>query len=77
MFFYFFCSRVNDFFKIIDYLTTNIMKTEIAYLSRFDRKELVDARYNNYNSFYENNLDTKKFYIINNFGHLNHLKFFQ
>tara|TARA_B110001454_G_C12580622_1_gene375941 strand:+ start:1 stop:726 length:726 start_codon:yes stop_codon:yes gene_type:complete len=51
------------------------MKTEIAYLSRFDRKELVDARYNNYSNFYDNKLDIKKFYIINNFGHLNHLKF--
>ena len=68
-------NQSNDFFKIIDYLTTNIMKTEIAYLSRFDRKELVDARYNNYSNFYDNKLDSKKFYIINNFGHLNHLKF--
>ena len=36
---------------------------------------MIDARYNNYQNFYQNNLDMNKFYIINNLGHVNHLKF--
>ncbi|MDB9820886.1 DUF6311 domain-containing protein [Candidatus Pelagibacter sp.] len=64
-----------DFNNIIGFLKESIMPTEIAYIARFDRRKLINARYNNYQNFYQNNLDISKFYIINNLGHANHLKF--
>ena len=67
--------KCNEFFKIIGFLKSKTPKTEIAYLARFDRKKLIETRYNNYKNFYEKNIDSKKFYVINNYGHLNHLKF--
>tara|TARA_B100000795_G_C22789124_1_gene436058 strand:+ start:208 stop:2352 length:2145 start_codon:yes stop_codon:yes gene_type:complete len=63
------------FNNIIGFLKESVMPTEIAYIARFDRRKLIDARYNNYQNFYQNNLDISKFYIINNLGHANHLKF--
>ena len=68
-------NQSSDFNNIIGFLKESVMPTEIAYIARFDRKKLIEARYNNYQNFYRNNLDINKFYIINNLGHVNHLKF--
>ena len=65
----------NDFFKIIGFLNDYTPKTEIAYLARFDRGKLIENRYNNYKNLYANKINSRKFYVINNYGHLNHLKF--
>jgi len=68
-------NQSNDFFDIIDFLKQNIIKTEVAYVARFNRKKLINSRYKNYQNFYNNNVNKNRFYIINNYGHLNHLKF--
>ena len=66
---------IADFFSVVDFLHKTSMQTEILYLARFNRQKLIAARYQNYKDFYDNNLNDEKFYIINNYGHLNHLKY--
>ena len=67
-------NQSNDFYKLLAFLKKASIKSEVAYLGRFDRKKLINLRYFNYNSFYLKNLPENKFYIINNPGHFNHLK---
>ena len=63
-----------DFYHLLGFLRKAPMKSEVAYLGRINRQKLADLRYSNNNNFYSKNLADNKFYIINNPGHLNHLK---
>ena len=64
----------SDFYKTLD-LNIKNLETEITNLARYDRKKYIALRYKNYQNFYENLIDKKKVFLINNFGHLNHLKY--
>ena len=63
-----------DFYHLLGFLKKAPIKTEIAYLGRVNRQKLAELRYSNNNNFYSKKLPENKFYIINNRGHLNHLK---
>ena len=63
-----------DFHHLLGFLRKAPIKSEVAYLGRVNRQKLADLRYLNNNNFYSKNLPDNKFYIINNLGHLNHLK---
>ncbi len=63
-----------DFYHLLGFLKKAPIKSEVAYLGRVNRQKLADLRYSNNNNFYSKNLPDNKFYIINNPGHLNHLK---
>ena len=63
-----------DFYHLLGFLRKAPIKSEVAYLGRVNRQKLADLRYSNNNNFYSKNLPGNKFYIINNPGHLNHLK---
>ena len=67
-------NQSNDFYNLLGYLKNAPIKSEIAYLARFDRHKLINQRYYNYNNFYLKNLPNNKFYIVSNRGHLNHLR---
>ena len=64
----------SDFYKTLNLNIQNI-KSEIINLARYDRKKLISLRYKNYENFYKNTLNNQKIFIINNYGHLNHLKY--
>ena len=63
-----------DFYHLLGFLRKAPIKSEIAYLGRVNRQKLANLRYLNNDNFYSKNLPNNKFYIINNPGHLNHLK---
>ena len=67
-------NQSNDFYNLLGFLKNAPIKSEVAYLGRFDRQKLVDQRYYNYNNFYLKNLPNNTFYIVSNRGHLNHLR---
>ena len=67
-------NQSSDFYKLLAFLKKASIKSEVAYLGRFDRQKLINLRYFNYDSFYLKNLPDNKFYIISNPGHFNHLK---
>jgi|TARA_Y100000310_G_scaffold331040_1_gene403894 hypothetical protein len=52
----------------------NIEKTNLVIQARINRKTAAEARYNIYDSFIKKNLSSNAVYIIDNPGHLRHLK---
>ena len=50
-------------------------KTNIVVLARANRKAISEARYALYNNFRKKNFEQNAFYIVNNLGHLRHLKY--
>ena len=68
-------NQSDDFYKLLGFLKKASVKSEIAYLARFDRQKLINQRYQNYKNFYLKKLQKNKFYIVNNKGHLKHLKY--
>ena len=64
-----------DFFRTLDLQIKNRNETEIINLARYNRKKLISLRYENYKNFFNKKIDNKKLYLINNYGHLNHLKY--
>ena len=64
----------SDFYKTLELNIQNI-KLEINNLARYDRKKYISLRYENYDNFYSKNLKKEKVFLINNFGHLNHLNY--
>ena len=67
-------NQSSDFYKILPISIKNDFKSEIQYFARYNRKSLIDLRYKNYDNILNNNYELNKFYIINNFGHANHIK---
>tara|TARA_X000000950_G_C13909818_1_gene658533 strand:- start:748 stop:2865 length:2118 start_codon:yes stop_codon:yes gene_type:complete len=67
-------NQSNDFFKILTLSKKNGFLSEIHYFARYDREALLRLRYKNYEDFYNNNLNKKKVYLINNLGHANYFK---
>ena len=67
-------NQSNDFFKILTLNKKKGFLSEIQYFARYDREALLKLRYKNYKDFYNDNLDKKKVYLINNLGHANHIK---
>ncbi len=67
-------NQSNDYFKILSLSKKKGFKSEIQYLARYDRESLLKLRYKNYKDFYNNDLDKRKVYLINNSGHANHIK---
>ena len=64
----------SDFYKTLD-LNIKDIKMEITNLARYDRKKLFSLRYKNYDNFYQSIIEKEKVYLINNLGHLNHIKY--
>lgn len=52
----------------------NIEKTNMVKLARINRKAVAEAKYNSYNNFRNRNLASDTIYVIDNVGHLRHLK---
>ena len=67
-------NQSSDFYKILPISLNDDFKSEIQYFARYNRESLLDLRYKNYNNILNNNYELNKFYIINNFGHANHIK---
>ena len=63
-------------FSTFAYLTEfyNIKKTNLVKLARIDRKAIADARYDLYKQLLNKNLSDDTVYIVENLGHLRHLK---
>ena len=63
-------------FSTFAYLTEfyNIKKTNLVKLARIDRKAITDARYDLYKKLLNKNLSDDTVYIVENLGHLRHLK---
>lgn len=67
-------NQSSDFYKILPLSVKENFQSEINYFARYDREKLINSRYENYNRIFENNLEIQKVYVINNMGHLNHIK---
>lgn len=52
----------------------NIEKTNIVKFSRINRKAVAEAKYHLYDKFRKKNLASDTVYIVDNLGHLRHLK---
>jgi len=52
-----------------------IEKTNIVSLARMNRKAAAEARYHLYNNFRNKNLASDTIYLVDNLGHLRHLKY--
>ena len=44
-------NQSDDFYNLLGFLKNAPIKSEVAYLGRFDRQKLIDQRYYNYNNF--------------------------
>ena len=53
----------------------NIKKTNLVMQARINRKAAAEVRYGTYKSFIRKNLLLNTVYIIDNLGHLRHLKY--
>ena len=53
----------------------NIKKTNLVVQARINRESAAKTRYNLYNSFRKKSLSSDSIYIIDNLGHLKHLKY--
>ena len=53
----------------------NIEKTNLVVLTRMNRKAAAEARYHLYNNFRKKNLTSDTVYVVDNLGHLRHLKY--
>ena len=64
------------YFTSFSYLMekNNIEKTNLVIQARSNRKALADARYKLYQDLIKKKLDTNTIYIVDNLGHLRHLK---
>ena len=51
-----------------------IEKTNLVVLARINRKKAAEARYHLYDNFHKKNLASDIVYVIDNLGHLRHLK---
>ena len=64
----------NHFEKLTPLLANLMMKTEIVYLARVDRKKQSELTYLNNLNFLNMQNEINKFYYVTTLGHLNHLK---
>jgi len=64
----------NHFNKLAPLLANLMMKTEIVYLARVDRKKQSELTYLNNSNFLNKQNEINKFYYVTTLGHLNHLK---
>ena len=48
-------NQSSDFYKLLAFLKKASIKSEVAYLGRFDRQKLITLRYFNYDGFYLKN----------------------
>ena len=64
----------NHFHKLAPLLSNLMIKTEIIYLARSDRKKESVLTYQNNSNFFNIKNETNKFYYITTLGHLNHLE---
>lgn len=67
-------NQSSDFYKILPLSVKNNFNSEIQYFARYDRGQLIDLRYKNYQKILNNKLDKNRIYIVNNMGHANHIK---
>jgi len=68
-------NQSNDFYKILNYLKTNSLNSEIQYFARYNREKLLNIRYENNKNIIFKNLKKNKIYLINNYGHLTHINY--
>tara|TARA_B100000446_G_scaffold182803_1_gene201917 strand:- start:171 stop:1289 length:1119 start_codon:yes stop_codon:yes gene_type:complete len=67
-------NQFNEFYNLLGFLKKAPIKTEFAYLGRYDRQKMIKQRYSQYDNFFSKKLEDNKFYFVSNSGHLKHLK---